>query len=299
MQINGILELLRCPECYDPHLRATEDEIRCTKCDASFDVIEGIPVLLQTKNLNKQEKSQKEWFEKHYAAFSDSDYKLEKWRESMLNRIFDNDFKPRVKKYLDIGCGATGYTVIEAAKRNGWFAVGTDISIEAMVRAKKIAEQQGVGERTAFITCSAENAPLRDNLFDYISQVSILEHLEHDRAAVMEVSRLLAKEGYVFVCVPNAYRNFCPLLWPLYYYNDRKIGHKRHYSIQTLDQLFENHAFKQHSVRYNGHAIKIWQIVLEKLGMMNDQKWWDMEMKDINSDSSGLQLNAIYLRGKL
>jgi ubiquinone/menaquinone biosynthesis C-methylase UbiE len=217
----------------------------------------------------------------------------------MLNRIFENDFKSRVKTYLDVGCGATGYTAIEAAKRNGWLAVGTDISVEAMVRAKRIAERQGVGERTAFIVCSAENMPLRNNLFDYVSQVSVLEHLENDCAAVTEVSRLLTDEGYVFVCVPNAYRNIWLMLWPVYYYNDKKIGHKRHYSIQDLDQLFvEEHAFKRHSVRYNGHAIKIRQILLEKLGMMTDEKWWDMEVRDINSNSSGLQLNAVYLRKK-
>lgn len=61
--------------------------------------------------------AQKKYFDKHYETFEE--YKLENWRISFLNRVFQklqigkgskNDY------YLDIGVGGSGYTVIEAAK---------------------------------------------------------------------------------------------------------------------------------------------------------------------------------------
>jgi len=296
MQIFEILKFIQCPDC-GGELAINQNNLMCEKCKNNFAVIGGVPVLFAHKNLNDQEKTQKEWFEDHYAVFSNSEYKLERWRQSMLQRIFDVDLRDKVKTYLDIGCGATGYTVIEGAKRNNWISVGADISVEAMVRAKKMAELQGVDDKTAFVVCSAENMPLKKGIFDYISVISILEHLQEDGNAADEVSRLLKETGYVYVCVPNAYRLIWPFLWPFYLYADHKIGHKRHYSINELDKLFNGkNSFKRKKLFYNGHLIKFSQLLLEKLYSVDDEKWWSLEKKDINRNSGGVQLNVIYMR---
>jgi len=299
MNIEEILKLIQCPNCVCGKLVSGEKKITCADCQSIFSVVDGVPVLISKKELSNQEKSQKKWFENHYAAFSDSEYNLEKWRQSMLNRVFENEFKSQVKYYLDVGCGATGYTVIEGARRNGWISFGTDISLEAMVRAKKLATKEGVGDKTAFIVCSAENIPLKKGTFDYISSISVLEHLENDWQAARELSRVLKEIGFIYVCVPNAYFRIWPFLWPFYYYKDRKIGHKRHYSVEKMDQMFtEKHSFRRHKLFYNGHLIKFIQILLEKLGRISDKKWWQIEKRDISKNSSGVQLNVIYSREK-
>ena len=296
MQVSEILKFVQCPECGYVPLVYKEGKINCGNCKSSFEVIENVPIFLKQEKLNKQEITQKKWFEKHYSAFPDNEYKLEKWRESMLNRIFDSSFKNKIKTYLDIGCGATGYTVIESAKRNGWTSFGIDISIEAMVKAKRNAVRERVDENTAFLVCSSENIPLQDKKFDYISMVSILEHLENDQKAVQEASRLLNSPGFLFACVPNAYLRIWPFLWPFYFYQDFKIGHKRHYSIEDLDGLFNTDFFSRYKFFYNGHLIKLFQLILDKFNVINDKKWWEIEKKDINKNSSGLQLNAVYYK---
>lgn len=295
MKIEQLLKYLKCPYCDNPNLNLSENSIHCTDCGINYSIIEGIPVFINTDKLNEQEKKQLKWFNKHYSEFSDDNYRLENWRLSMLNRIFNNDFKTTVNTYLDIGCGATGYTVIEGAKRNGWTSIGSDISIEAMVKASKLAENQGVSNNTAFIVCSAENLPFKNNTFDYVSAISMLEHIENDTRVIQNISSIIKQSGYFYICVPNTYSRMWFFLWPLYLYNDIKIGHKRHYSIEKLDSyLLTNNIFVKHKEFYNGHLIKIYQILLEKLKRINDDDWWKIEGKDINYKNNGVQLNAIY-----
>ncbi len=295
MDIEKILEFIKCPYCPNENLVFGYDKLACSNCQNVFPIIEGVPVLLKKENLCGQEKQQVEWFDKHYSQFSKEEYKLENWRLSMLNRIFGVPFKNEVKTYLDIGCGATGYTIIEAAKRNSWFSLGVDISIEAMVRAKNLAKNQRVEDLTAFLVCSAENLPFKSNSLDYISAVSLLEHLNDDEKAIRSLSTILKKKGHIYICVPNTYKRMWPFLWPVYLYLDRKIGHKRHYAVENLTKKMRaGTAFEPEKIFYNGHLIKLCQLVFEKFNLIDTQKWWRMENKDINENNMGIQLNAIY-----
>lgn len=291
MEINKLLKFLACPNCSSNLKLINSKKISCTKCLEKYQIVQGIPVLVNKKNLDSQEKKQTVWFNDHYSKFEDK-YHLENWRISMLNRIFKQKFSSKVKTYLDIGCGATGYTVIEAAKQNNWISFGVDISMEAMIKAKKLAKTQKVKDKTAFIVASAQGLPFKKNIFDYISLVSVLEHLENDSTTINQVKNILKKNKFLYVCVPNAYHKILPVIWPFYYYNDLKIGHKRHYSINSLNKLVEPFVLKKRF--YNGHLIKFVQIFLDKTKIINDELWWRIEKQDINNNQSGVQLNAIY-----
>lgn len=295
MNINKILEFIKCPYCANENLALENDNLTCESCQKVFQIIDGVPILMKKESLCGQEKEQAVWFDKHYSRFSKEEYKLQNWRLSMLNRIFQTPFKSKVKTYLDIGCGATGYTIIEAAKRNNWLSFGVDISIEAMLKAKNLAKNQGVDNITSFLVCSAESLPFRPNSIDYISAISSLEHLENDEKTIKSLYTILKANGYLYICVPNTYKRMWPFLWPIYLYLDYKIGHKRHYAIETLNKkMKKNDNFVVERVFYNGHLIKLCQIIFEKLGLIDDAKWWLMEEKDINESYAGLQLNAIY-----
>ncbi len=295
MKIEKILDYLRCPYCHEEQLfLETERKLVCQKCKAAFDVIEGVPVLMQKNHLSEQEKGQIKWFNQHYSKFSEEEYELENWRLSMVNRIFNVDFRREINTYLDLGCGATGYTTIEAARRLGCVSFGIDISLEAMLRARKIAQKQDLEERTAFIVCSAENLPFKSGLFDYISAISLLEHLENDTQVVKNVFKIVKRGGHFYVCVPNTYKRMWPFLWPIYFYLDKKIGHKRHYSIEDLSKRMKEGGFKLERCFYNGHLIKLLQLVLEKGQLLGESLWWNLEEKDINQNARGIQLNALY-----
>ncbi len=297
MQLAKLLKFLQCPYCGYPLVLNGPKIIRCSDCNTDYSVIGGVPVLMKEDHLNVQEKKQQIWFNTHYSKFSDEKYLLENWRLSMLDRIFSFVPKNKIKYYLDIGCGATGYTVIEAVKRNNWLSFGVDISLEAMLKAKALAQKNKVSDKTGFFVCSAEHLPFKKNIFDYVSAVSLLEHLERDKKTAVGIINKIKKGGYLYICVPNTYMRMWPFLWPIYKYLDYKIGHKRHYSIEGLTKLVSKKmAIKK--VLYNCHLIKLLQLFLNKLGMINNQQWWVMEKKDINSNFFGIQLNAIYQKSK-
>ena len=294
MKIQKLIRFLICPGCSCPKLEIiSETQLKCPKCQKKYPVVSGIPVLINKSKLSRQEIKQTKWFEKHYSKFSDTKYKIENWRISMLNRIFNHPFLKEVKFYLDIGCGATGYTVIEAVKKRKWTSLGTDISLSAMIKAKHLAEIQGVSDKTGFLVCTAENLPFQKRTFDYISAVSLLEHLKNDKKALSQINSKLKNKGFLFICVPNSYLHIWPFLWLFYYFNDLKIGHQRHYSINQLNRLL-NKNFILKKIIYNGHLIKFFQLFLEKIHKINDKYWWHLEKKDLNKNNSGVQLNAVY-----
>ncbi|MBU1127075.1 methyltransferase domain-containing protein [Patescibacteria group bacterium] len=295
MKLKKILDYLKCPHCNNQKLLLkAKKELICGKCKKTFKVINGVPILIDKEHLGAQEKNQIEWFEDHYSKFSKEEYCLENWRLSMVERIFSAVKKGTVKTYLDIGCGATGYTAIEGAKRNKWLSFGIDISTEAMLRAKNLAKKQEVEDKTAFVVCSAENLPFKPEVFDYVSAVSLLEHLEKDTEAIKSISQIIRKKGWLYVCVPNTYKKMWPFLWPVYRYIDYKIGHKRHYSIEDLGKKTRAAGFRKINVFYNAHLIKLGQIILEKMRLIDDKNWWKLERKDINTGQTGIQLNAIF-----
>ena len=299
MKVKQILTFLICPSCQSKKLRLKDRKIFCVDCKQSYDVVNEIPIMIINKKLSRQEMQQQKIFDTHYSYFSEKKLRLENWRLSMLKRIFENNFCSGVKTYLDIGCGATGYTTIEAAKRNNWQAFGVDISLQAMMTAQKIAEKNDVCEKTAFIVCSAENLPFRKSSFDYISAVSVLEHLDDDDKAIENIHKILKNNGYFYVCVPNSYKNIWLFLWPIYFYFDYKVGHKKHYSSKSIiNKMRKNKLFKLEKIYYNGHLIKLWQLLLEKLNLIDDKRWWLFEKKDINKKPSGMQLNAIFKKNK-
>jgi len=293
MKLNKLLPFLKCPYCCNIPLILKNDFLLCPECKTNFSVVEGVPVLIKEDNFNEQENKQKVWFEEHYSKFSREEYQLENWRLSMIERIFSAVKKNAIKTYLDIGCGATGYTAIEAAKRNKWLSFGADISLEAILRAKNLAKKQGVEDLTGFVVCSAENLPFKEATFDFVSAISLLEHLENDEKVIKEISGILKKKGSFYVCVPNTYWRMWPFLWPIYKYLDYKIGHKRHYSIEGLTNKMP-HYLKLKKVYYNAHLIKLLQLILGKFHLIDDKQWWIMERKDVNSDFMGIQLNSIY-----
>jgi ubiquinone/menaquinone biosynthesis C-methylase UbiE len=290
MEIIKLIKFLACPNCGSNLQILNKNKLICTKCFEKYQIIKGIPILISQNTLGIQEKKQTIWFNKHYSQFDDK-YSLENWRKSMIKRIFNQNIF-QVKNYLDIGCGATGYTAIEAAKQNNWLSFGVDISLEAMVKANQFSKTQGVYEKTSFIVASAQNLPFKKNLFDYISAISILEHLDNDKKAIIQINKILKDKRYLFICVPNSYLKIWFFIWPFYLYNDINIGHKRHYSVKKLNQLLTDYHLNNHF--YNGHLIKFIQLFLEKLKIINNKNWWKIENIDINHNSNGVQLNALY-----
>ncbi len=298
------VEVLACPDCRG-HLTEDMTNLVCMDCGNSFEITDGVALLVSQSGGFEEDhiKQQKKYFNNEFKAYGE--YKLENWRKSYLDRIFRSlgfgNFRSTDKSdhfYLDVGCGGSGYTVIEAARKN-IRSIGCDLSLEGMLKAQRFARGQGVSQRALFVVCSAEQLPFQRDIFSGISSVAVLEHLSDDNQAIKEMFRVAKANALVYVMVPNAYRKIWPFLWIPYYIHDKRIGHLRHYLEDDLICKFEKPGFKLLEIYYSGHMIKVWQLLLSLLPLKEDQMnslWWRLENRDLRKKevSTGVNVNATF-----
>ncbi len=100
---------------------------------------------------------------------------------------------------LDVGTG-TGTYLLEAA-RHGAYVVGLDISREMLkVLAGKIS-REGVESRVELVLGDAEHLPFREGAFTKLVCNTVIEFTPKPDDAVSEFSRVLGKDGEVFIGV--------------------------------------------------------------------------------------------------
>lgn len=134
----------------------------------------------------------------------------------------------KIKKSFDAGCG-DGHLC-------GVFkGVGMDISKKRLLYA---AAQYPEGE---FIQGSIYNIPFKDNSFDIVTAIEVIEHLDNPEAAVAELKRI-SKE-YLLIQVPYneiVKEEICPnCLKPLY-----PRGHIQSFDEKRLASLCEERGLK-------------------------------------------------------
>jgi SAM-dependent methyltransferase len=74
------------------------------------------------------------------------------------------------------------------------------------------------------------NLPYRNESFDFISALDVLEHVKDDQVAVSEMGRILKNSGIAVITVPHRMKYFTN--------QDRIIGHYRRYEVDELVNLF-------------------------------------------------------------
>jgi SAM-dependent methyltransferase len=95
-------------------------------------------------------------------------------------------------RLLDVGCGG-GHLMVDAVAR-GWRPLGTDLSREACVAARRVAP---------CVQADADALPFRDGALDAVTLVNVLDHTTRPLAAVREAARVVRPGGLLVVRVPN------------------------------------------------------------------------------------------------
>jgi ubiquinone/menaquinone biosynthesis C-methylase UbiE len=290
---------LVCPRCKTV-LLSHDGSLTCASCGAAYPIHEGVPILLSGA-LSDQHEHQRRYFDTEFQNYER--YEPENWRLSFIERIFGalglaEDREP----YLDVGVGGSGATVIEAA-RLGVASVGCDLSVEGVTAARRFARQEGVDGPAAFVVCAAEALPFPEHAFSAASAVALLEHLDDDRQTVAELARVVRPGGLVWLTVPHAYRYMPPPVWPIYWWHDRRIGHKRHYDERRLVELCAEAGLEHVRTSYSAHPVKLLQFAGTKLfRTMREQRssmWWRLEGLDRRAEDrriGALQLSAVFRR---
>ncbi len=151
-------------------------------------------------------------------------------------RAIVHDFIERLVepgKVLDIGAG-TG-KILSELKDKGWQIMGIDGEKEAVKWSKK----RGVKIMQA---CLEKKLPFKENSFDLVLSLDVLEHLGKDSNALKEINRVLKPKGIALITVP-AYH------W-LFNYWDKMLGHKRRYSTQSLKKIINLKGFRIEHLGY-------------------------------------------------
>jgi len=104
---------------------------------------------------------------------------------------------------LDVGSGPGNVTasLARAAGPDG-LALGVDISEPMLTRAVR-AE---AGPQVGFLRADAQRLPLRDNSFDAVVSIAVLQLIPDPAAALAEMARVLRPGGRLAVMVPTAGR---------------------------------------------------------------------------------------------
>jgi ubiquinone/menaquinone biosynthesis C-methylase UbiE len=236
----------------------------------------------------QQQQGQRRIFDAAYAGMDR--YDLENWRVAYIQRIFPalglRGRRAKGYRFLDVGIGGLGYTVVEAA-RLGADAWGVDLSPVGIRQAAASAAQTLTPaqlKRCRFRVSPAEELPFAAASFDGVASIAVLEHVAEHQRALAEIARVLKPGGRAYVAVPHCYAKTPWLLGLLNRINDRLVGHLRHYSRQDLADLAQACGLQVERVIYHGHSVKLLQFALERLlpsmRRPKDARWWRLEQRD-------------------
>lgn len=139
------------------------------------------------------------------------------------------------KNNLEVGPG--NYPNIPI--KNGYFL---DISKVAVYNLKKAGAKAFLG--------NTEKINFPKNNFDLVVALDILEHVDDDKKAILEISRVLKKGKFFLFSVPLRKENFSEI--------DKIAGHKRRYEISELIDLLTKAGFK--IIKWRRPSLKYWSV---------------------------------------
>lgn len=146
----------------------------------------------------------------------DSHYhKIRKSIDFELYRNYDrkNPYVKRMLKFakgkncsLEFGSGKGGLSLILKKNYPEMDIHLLDLEKDAVEYSKGLFQHYGLNAQ--FHTQSFMNLPFPNDFFDFIHGNTVLEHVKETNKAVKELSRVLRKDGYILVTVPNSNRRF-------------------------------------------------------------------------------------------
>jgi ubiquinone/menaquinone biosynthesis C-methylase UbiE len=136
-------------------------------------------------------------------------------RISKLEYLLNFSFaKPQ--KHLIVGTG-TGGLAVELYKRGCWvYGIEPNEQANRIVQLKAKAVGMPVDN---FTTDKAESMPFKDNTFDFVHCVSVIEHVNDVEKSLNEMMRVLNVNGYIYLSTPNylfPYERHYKIAFPLF-----------------------------------------------------------------------------------
>ena len=215
-------QVLCCPECKDT-LSRMDDKYLCPNCAHSYPIVDGIPSFVdQNAIIDSFDASAFEFLfqmeQKHFWHIG---------RREIIFHVLTRSIPTLLEsRMLEIGCG--NGSVLGYLKQKGVDIEGGDIFLEALKFCQQRAGYGGLYQIDILAL------PFR-NEFDVIGAFDILEHIDNDEKALLEINQALNPKGKLILTVP-AYK----FLWS---YFDVQSHHERRYSKKELVTKLERNGF--------------------------------------------------------
>lgn len=138
-------------------------------------------------------------------------------RQKLLKQILDQILPRRERALLlDVGCG-TGFNFSVLS------AFGKSFGSDASEVAFRFSQSRGVAR---LIRSRIETLPFSSASFDLVTTLNVLENVDDDLEAMMELRRIIKEDGLLLITVP-AYG----FLWSQH---DEALHHRRRYTAYEL-----------------------------------------------------------------
>jgi SAM-dependent methyltransferase len=177
-----------------------------------------------------------------------------KARREIISKIISKYISSNKSTILEVGCG-TGGNLLLLGKHGDVFAMEMDKF--ALEYAKGAT---GIDVREGWLP---DNIPYNEK-FDLICMFDVLEHIQDDKKALLEIKKLLNPSGIFIITVP-AYS------W-LYGTHDKIHHHYRRYSSKTLREAIGCSEMKVLKLSYFNTLLFPLVIIARLFDMLNNSK---------------------------
>jgi len=146
-------------------------------------------------------------------------------RRELFFSLLDGSIKGPLKAGLDAGCGPMTNESLYGRFAERWVAL--DNSMESF-------REPAASRNVKAVIGGLDRAPVREESVDLVLLLDVLEHIDDDKAVILELGRCLKKGGLLLISVP-AFN----CLWSRH---DEQAGHRRRYRSGDIVRLCQENA---------------------------------------------------------
>lgn len=194
------------------------------------------------------------------------------YHQEMLENI-KKTIEVRGKDILEVGAGMGGDSIYLA--KLGAKVTALDFSEKALTEIAKNAEKEKVIIKT--IQANAEKIPYPDNSFDLIFHQGFLEHFHDPLKMISEQKRILRKDGFLVIDVPQKFTTYTLKKHLLMLSGKWFAGWEREFSISELENLIEKIGMEKVLIYGWGYYGKLYNIRHLRLGKWYEKLWEKIE----------------------
>lgn len=191
---------------------------------------------------------------------NEADHWWFKGRRKLLKDIFKNvPSKKNQLKLLDTGC-CTGFNLHLLSKYGEVY--GVDVEKKAVEYCRKR------GFKKIHLLKNGLKLPFKNNYFDIITCLDVLEHIEEEEVYLKELCRVLSPKGKLIL--------FAPALMLLWSQLDVKSYHKRRYNKQTLSKKIRSAKFIIKEIKYFNYILLLPMLpirFIQKIPLFKERSW--------------------------